>query len=98
MNPIGLVVGGAVAGGGFLYGRKALEGRFKSANVPVLARQIMTDGRIKRAAAKQRPELIQVVAEAWEQAAAERFTDELTDTLKLALTERADDRAMLFLI
>ena len=57
MNPIGLVVGGAVAGGGFLYGRKALEGKFKSANVPVLARQIMTDGRIKRAAAKQRPDL-----------------------------------------
>ena len=98
MNPIGLVVGGAVAGGGFLYGRKALEGKFKSANVPVLARQIMTDGRIKRAANKQRPDLIEVVDEAWQQAAAERFTDELTDTLKAALTERADERAMLFLI
>lgn len=98
MNPIGLVVGGAVAGGSFLYGRKALEGKFKSANVPVLARQIMTDGRIKRAASKQRPDLIQVVDEAWQQAAAERFTEELTDTLKAALTERADERAMLFLI
>lgn len=98
MNPIGLVVGGAVAGGGFLYGRKALEGKFKSANVPVLARQIMTDGRIKRAAAKQRPDLIQVVDKAWQQAAAERFTDELTYTLEAALTERADERAMLFLI
>lgn len=98
MNPIGLVVGGAVAGGGFLYGRKALEGKFKSANVPVLARQIMTDGRIKRAASKQRTELIQVVDDAWQQAASERFTDELTDTLKDALTERADERAMLFLI
>ena len=98
MNPIGLVVGGAVAGGGFLYGRKALEGKFKSANVPVLARQIMTDGRIKRAANKQRTELIQVVDEAWQQAAADRFTTELTDTLKAALTERADERAMLFLI
>ena len=98
MNPIGLVIGGAVAGGGFLYGRKALEGKFKSANVPVLARQIMTDGRIKRAANKQRSELIEVVDEAWQQAAADRFTDELTDTLKAALTERADERAMLFLI
>ena len=98
MNPIGLVVGGAVAGGGFLYGRKALEGKFKSANVPVLARQIMTDGRIKRAAAKQRPDLIQVVDEAWQQVAAERFTGELTATLEAALTERADERAMLFLI
>jgi len=98
MNPIGLVVGGAVAGGGFLYGRKALEGKFKSANVPVLARQIMTDGRIKRAANKQRVDLIHVVDEAWQQAAAERFTGELTDTLKAALTERADERAMLFLI
>lgn len=98
LNPIGLVVGGAIAGGSFIYGRKALEGRFKGANVPRLARQIMTDGRIKRAATKQRPELIQVVSEAWEVAAAERFTGELTDTLRAALTERADDRAMLFLI
>lgn len=98
MNPIGLVVGGAVAGGSFLYGRKALQGRFKSANVPVLARQIMTDGRIKRAAAKQRTDLIKIVDEAWQQAAAERFTGELTETLKAALTERADERAMLFLI
>ena len=57
-----------------------------------------TDGRIKRAANKQRPDLIEVVDEAWQQAAAERFTDELTDTLKAALTERADERAMLFLI
>jgi len=69
LNPIGLVVGGAIAGGSFLYGRKALEGKFKSAKVPVLARQIMTDGRIRRAANKQRPELIQVVDEAWQQAA-----------------------------
>jgi hypothetical protein len=39
-----------------------------------------------------------VVTEAWEQAAAARFTDELTEMLNKALTERADDRAMLFLI
>ena len=58
----------------------------------------MTDGRIKRAAEKQRPELISAVSEAWDQAATSRFTKELTDTLETALTERADDRAMLFLI
>jgi len=98
LNPIGLVVGGALAGGGFIYGRKKLQGRFKSANVPVLARQIMTDGRIKRAAEKQRPDLIEAVTQAWQDAASERFTGELTDTLEAALTERADDRAMLFLI
>ncbi len=97
-NPIGVIVGGAIAGGSFIYGRKALKGKFKGANVPVLARQIMTDGRIRRAIAKQRPELMSVVTEAWEQAAAARFTDELTETLNKALTERADDRAMLFLI
>jgi len=68
------------------------------ANVPVLARQIMTDGRIRRAANKQRPELIQAVDEAWQQAAADRFTEDLTLTLRTALSERADERAMLFLI
>ena len=98
LNPIGLVVGGATAGGLFLYGRKSLQGKFKNANVPVLARQIMTDGRIRRAAEKQRPDLIAAVSEAWDQAAADRFAKELTDTLQTALTERADDRAMLFLI
>ena len=98
LNPIGLVVGGATAGGIFLYGRKSLQGKFKNANVPVLARQIMTDGRIKRAAEKQRPELISAVSEAWDQAATSRFTKELTDTLETALTERADDRAMLCLL
>jgi len=98
LNPIGLVVGGAIAGGSFLYGRKALEGKFKGAKVPVLARQIMTDGRIRRAANKQRPELVQAVDEAWRQAAADRFTEDLTSTLRTALSERADERAMLFLI
>ncbi len=98
LNPIGLVVGGATAGGIFIFGRKSLQGRFKTANVPVLARQIMTDGRIRKAAEKQRPDLITAVSEAWSQAASDRFTGELTQTLEAALTERADDRAMLFLI
>lgn len=97
-NPIGLVVGGAVGGAGFLMGRKALEGRFKKAKIPVLARRLMTDYRIRKAVKKQRDELVTAVSDAWSSAAAERFTGELTDTLSKALTERADDRAVLFLI
>lgn len=98
LNPIGLVVGGAMAGGGFLYGRKALEGRFRSANVPVLARQVMTDGRIRKAITRQRDDMIATVKSAWDKAAVERFTQDLTQTLEQALTERADERAVLFLI
>ncbi len=97
-NPIGLVLGGALAGGGFLYGRKALEGKFKGANVPLVARQVMTDGRIRRAASKQRGDMILAVQTAWDTAAAERFTRELIETLETALGQRADDRAVLFLI
>ena len=97
-NPIGLVIGGAVGGAGFLVGRKALEGKFRTANVPVVARQMMTDKRIRKATQKQRDELIRAVTTAWDAAAAERFTKELTDTLSEALSERADDRAVLFMI
>lgn len=98
LNPIGIVVGGALAGGTFLFGRKALEGKFKKASVPVIARQVMTDGRIRKAVEKQRAELIIGVSSAWSEAASGRFTDELTETLRNALTERADDRAVLFMI
>jgi len=97
-HPVGLVIGGAVGGAGFLFGRKALEGKFRSANVPVLARQVMTDGRIRKATEKQRQDLIRAVKDAWESAASERFTDELTNALSTALSERADDRAVLFMI
>ena len=97
-NPIGLVIGGAVGGAGFLFGRKALEGKFRGANVPVIARQVMTDNRIRKATDKQRDELIRAVTTAWDAAASERFTKELTDTLSKALSERADDRAVLFMI
>jgi len=97
-NPIGVVVGGAVGAGSYFFGRKALEGKMRSANVPKVARQVMTDGRIRRAAKGQRGELIRAVAEAWDSAASERFTAELMDTLNQALTERADNRAVLFLI
>jgi molecular chaperone DnaK (HSP70) len=98
MNPIGLLVGGAVAGGSFLYGRKALAGKFRGTNVPVIARQILTDGRIKQAVEKQRPEMIKGVRKAWDEQAAERFGQDLTDMLGRALLERADERAVLFLI
>ncbi len=98
LNPIGLIIGGAVAGGGFIFGKKKLEGQFKSANIPVIARQMMTDGRIRKAIAKQRPDLIAEVESAWSDAASERFTQELTETLRKALTERADERAIMFLI
>ena len=97
-NPIGLVVGGAVGGAGFLFGRKALEGKFRGANVPVIARQMMTDNRIRKATDKQRDELIRAVTTAWDAAASERFTKELIETLSKALSERADDRAVLFMI
>jgi len=96
--PGGLLIAGIVAGGGFLYGKKALQNTFSKANVPVMARQLMTDGRIRRAAKKQRPETIRAVNSAWQEAATEKFTSELVSTLNRALSERADDRAVLFLI
>lgn len=97
-NPIGIVLGGALAGGGFLYGRKALEGKFRGANVPVLARKVMTDRRIRGAALKQRDDMISAIKAAWDEAASQRFSQELIETLETALGQRADDRAVLFLI
>ncbi len=96
--PGGLLIASVVAGGGFLVGKKALKKKFSQANVPVMARQLMTDGRVRRAAKKQRPDMIRAVNEAWQMAATEKFTRELVDTLKSALAQRADDRAVLFLI
>ncbi len=96
--PGGLLIAGVVAGGGFIFGKKALQNTFSKANVPVMARQLMTDGRIRRAAKKQRPETIRAVNNAWQDAATEKFTSELVSTLNRALSERADDRAVLFLI
>jgi len=97
-NPIGIVVGTILAGGGYVAGKKALEGKFRSANVPTVARKLLTDGRIRRAVKKQRTDMIEAVKEAWDLAATEKFTRELIETLRTALTERADDRAVLFLI
>lgn len=98
LNPIGLVVGGAVMGGSFIYGKKALSGRFRKSNVPVLARKVLTDGRLEQAIKKQRPDLIQAVKTAWDKEAADRFSEDLTHMLARALLERADERAVLFLI
>lgn len=98
LNPIGIVVGGAVMGGSFIYGKKALSGRFRKANVPIMARKVLTDGRLEQAIVKQRPELVQAVKTAWDREAADRFSDDLTTMLTRALLERADERAVLFLI
>ena len=97
-NPVGLIVGAAMAGGLFVFGKRRLEATFRTANVPVAARQIMTNKRIRKAVAKQRPEMIDAVAQAWDAAAQEQFTGELADMLEAALSERADSRARLFLI
>ena len=97
-NPIGIVIGAAMAGGAFVMGKKKLEGTFASANLPVFMRQVMTNSRIRKAITKQRPALIEAVASAWDTAAQDQFTQELTDMLEQALADRADSRARLFLI
>jgi hypothetical protein len=98
VNPVGIIVGGALLGGGYLFGRKAISGKMRKSKLPVVARQILTDARVRAAAKRQRPDLIRAVSKAWDDAAAERFSLELTDMLERALVERADERAVLFLI
>ncbi len=98
LNPLGLLLGGALAGGTYIFGKKALAGTVRTAKMPVIARRILTDGRIRSAVKKQRPELLGAVQTAWVEAAATRFTGELTDMLGSALQERADERAVLFLV
>lgn len=97
-NPIGLAVGGAIGVGSFVFGKKALEGTIKSANIPVMARQLMTDNRIKKSIMSQRETLISHVASAWNDDVSRRFSDELLQTLKTALIKRASERAVLFLL
>ena len=98
VNPIGIVVGGALLGGSYLFGRKALSGKMRRSKLPNLARQILTDSRVKAATKRQRPDLIKAVSKAWDEAAAQTFSQELTQMLERALVERADERAVLFLI
>ena len=97
-NPVGLIIGAAMAGGMFVAGKKGLEGRFRQAKLPVPLRQIMTNGRILKAIKKQRPALITAIMAAWDNAAQQQFTGELTNMLESALSDRADSRARLFLI
>lgn len=97
-HPVGLAVGGAVGAGSLIFGRKAIEGKMRTANIPVIARQTLTDGRLRKAALGQREEIIRTVKAAWDEAASARFAEELVGTLRTALIERTDERAVLFLI
>ena len=97
-NPLGLAVGGIVGAGSVVFGRKALEGKMRSANIPKLARKTLTDSRLRRAANGQRADIIRTVSAAWSDAASERFADEMIATLTTALNARTDERAVLFLI
>ncbi len=97
-NPIGLALGGAAGLGGIVFGRKALEGKMKASNLPLLLRKTMTDGRLRKASKQQRGDIILTVQKAWKEAASERFSGELVETLSSALIDRTDERAVLFLI
>lgn len=97
-NPIGIAIGGVLGLGSFIFGKKALEGKLRAANVPGIMRMLMTDGRVRKAAKKQRGELINAVAKAWNVEASERFAGELVETLNDAFIQRADERAVLFLL
>ena len=97
-NPIGMAIGGVLGLGSFIFGKKALEGKLRAANVPGVMRMLMTDRRVRKAAKKQRADLIAAVAKAWNAEASERFAGELVGTLNTAFIERADERAVLFLL
>ncbi len=97
-SPIGIAIGGVLGLGSFIFGKKALEGKLRAANVPRVMRMLMTDGRVRKAAKKQRGELINAVANAWNEDASERFAGELVETLNTAFIQRADERAVLFLL
>ena len=97
-HPFAILVGGALSIGGFFFGKKALEGKLRAANVPVLLRRLMTNSRVRKAANSQRADLIKEVANAWNNEASQRFTSELIDTLKTAFLQRANERAVLFLL
>lgn len=97
-NPIGLVIGGAAGIGSYFAGKKAMENKVRSADVPKIARQLLTNSRVRKAANGQREELISAVKLAWDQKAARGFSDEMITALRAALLERADERAILFLL
>ncbi|MEE9272070.1 MAG: hypothetical protein V3U57_02180 [Robiginitomaculum sp.] len=97
-NPIGIAVGGVLGVGGFFFGKKVMEGRLRAANVPALLRPLLTDRRVRKAALAQRKNLINEVVSAWNADASERFAKELIETLNTAFLERANERAVLFLL
>jgi len=70
----------------------------KAANLPLILRKTLTDGRLRKASKNQRGEIILTVQKAWKEAAADRFSGELVDMLSSALIDRTDERAVLFLI
>lgn len=97
-HPLTFIIAAGAGLGSIIFGRKALEGKMRSARIPVLARKMMTDKRLKRAAAEHRTELIGAVQAAWSGDAAQKVHADLTQTLQHALIERTDERAVLFLI
>ncbi len=97
-SPIGIAIGGVLGLGSFVFGKKTLEGKLRAANVPGVMRMLMTDGRVRKAAKRQRKELIRAVANAWNNEASEQFADELVETLYTAFIQSADERAVLFLL
>jgi len=97
-NPIGIAVGGVLSIGGFFFGKKALEGKLRAANVPSFLRPLLTDRRVRKAARAKREDLINAVATAWNEDAADRFAQDLIATLKSAFLQRANERAVLFLL
>jgi len=97
-SPIGIAVGGVIGIGSFLFGKKALEGKLRAVNIPGVMRLLLTDGRVRKAAKRQRSDLIKAVAQAWNDEASEKFSAELVETLGATFLQRADERAVLFLL
>ena len=97
-SPIGIAVGGVIGIGSFLFGKKALEGKLRAVNIPGVMRLLLTDGRVRKAAKRQRSDLIKAVAQAWNDEASEKFSAELVETLGATFYQRADERAVLFLL
>ena len=97
-HPAGLVAGGALGIGSLIFGRKAIGDKMRGANIPLIARKTLTNGRLEKAANAQRGEMIISVAQAWDEAASERFSQELVTMLQNALIERTDERAVLFMV
>jgi hypothetical protein len=97
-NPIGIAVGSVLGIGGFFFGKKALEGKMRAANVPRFLRPLLTDRRVRKAAKSQRAELIKVVAEAWDEEASSRFAGDLITSLETTFVQRTHERAVLFMV